>query len=442
MKQTVNSVYGELFTTKKRYVILMGGRGAGRSTVASQFLLSKLMSPDYVRAAVMRGIYSQIRQSAWKELSDRVGEQEVESRLRIVENEMEMNFGQNSLKAHGFRASSSSQTARLKSLASYNTVWIEEAEEVGESEFMTLDDTLRTKRGDIIIILTLNPPQKNHWIIRRWFDCEPAYEKDGSLIKGFYKAKLKKDADDVLFINTNYEHNIDNLDKETVKRYEDYKKIEPERYYQAIRGLVPEVASGRIYHGWKQIDEVPHEARLVRRGLDFGWFPDPMCLVDIYYYNGGYIIDEQMYGTEIKNKTVAEYILTRENKDTIVAADSAEPKSIDEVKEYGVNITGVPKGRDSVKYGINIVAGLRISVTKRSVNVWESYENYAWKEDKDGKPRGYPDHEYSHAMDAIRYAMVDLIATGLTPEQEKANRMSIMENRVNYLENQKRRFSV
>ena len=442
MKQVVNKEYEELFKTKKRYVVLLGGRGAGRSTVASQYLISKLMSPDYVRAAVMRGVYSDIRQSAWKELNDRIDELEIKEQLRIVENEMEVIFGDNSLKAHGFRTSSTAHSAKLKSLASYNTVWIEEAEEVGEQEFMTLDDTLRTKKGDIIIILTLNPPHKNHWIIQRWFDCEPAYEEDGSLIDGFYKIKLKKDSEDVLFINTNHEHNLINLDKTTVSRYQDYLRTNPSYYYQMIKGLVPETAMGKIYNGWKLIDEIPHEARLVRRGLDFGWFPDPMCLVDIYYYNGGYIIDEQMYGTEIKNRTVAEFILTQENKDTIVAADSAEPKSIDEMKEYGVNITGVPKGKDSVRYGINIVSGLRISVTRRSKNVWESYENYAWKEDKDGNPKGYPDHQYSHAMDAVRYAMVDLIATGLTPEQERINKMNMLENRENYYQGQKKRFGI
>ena len=159
MKQIVNKKYAEVFTNKKvRYVILLGGRGAGRSTVISQYLLASLVSPDYMRAAIMRAVHSDIRHSNWREIRDRITEQEAEKSLAIKDNEMNVSFGANSIQAHGFRASSSSYSAKLKSLASYNVVWIEEAEEVGEEEFKTLDDSLRTTKGNIIIFLTLNPP--------------------------------------------------------------------------------------------------------------------------------------------------------------------------------------------------------------------------------------------------------------------------------------------
>jgi phage terminase large subunit len=422
MEQTVNKKYKDVFSTKKRYLIILGGRGAGRSTFTSQYLLSRLIAPEYMRCAIMRGVHSDIRHSAWRELNDRIAEQNIQNHLSIRDNDMNITYKDNMIQAHGFRVSSSSHSAKLKSLASYNTVWIEEAEEIGEEEFRTLDDTLRTKKGEITIILTLNPPAKSHWIIKKWFDLEEAE-------KGFYIPHLKEEAkEDVLFIYTSYLDNIYNLDKHTIKRYRAYKQTNPSYFYQKIQGLVPETVRGKIYSDWKQIDELPHEARLLRYGLDFGWFPDPLALCAIYYYNGGYILDEVLYGTEIKNKTVADTILNQPQK-ALTVGDSAEPKSIDEIKDYGVEIIGTPKGKDSVRYGINVVSGCRISVTKRSHNIWNAYENYAWAEDKDGNPKGEPDHYLSDFMDAIRYGLVSIVDTGTDPDRIEKEQIEVLRNR-------------
>lgn len=443
MKQVVNREYIDMFPVPKgiHYVIVMGGRGGGRSTVASQYNLADLVAPDYFRGAIMRSVYADIRHSCWKEINDRIDEQEVRDNLTIVENEMELRYGLNSIKAHAFRQSSGSHSAKLKSLASYNKVWIEEAEEIGMEEFMTLDDTIRTTKGQIVILLTLNPPAKNHWIINKWFDTFQAYEADGiTPIIGFYTLKLKESVTDVLYINTNYKDNIVNLDDHTVKRYEAYRQSNPEYYYQMIRGFVPETVRGKIYKNWKVINEIPHEARLIRRGMDFGWFPDPMCLVDIYYYNGGYILDELLYGTLIKNRTVADTISTQNEPDILTIADEAEPKSIDEMYGYGVNIQGCPKGKGSVSYGIKTVSGVKISVTKRSVNIIISYENYAWGEDKDGNPTGEPKHEFSHAMDAVRYGIVDIVGGKMDPDKEQKQQIEVLVRRDEYKKNQVKRF--
>lgn len=133
-------------------------------------------------------------------------------------------------------------------------------------------------------------------------------------------------------------------------------------------------AEGRLYTGWQIIEEIPHEARLERHGLDFGWNPDPVALIDIYYYNGGYILDEVLYGLEIPNSQVASTIKNLPSALTI--ADSAEPKSIAEIKRYGINIIGADKGADSKRYGIKTLQGLRISVTQRSINLIKEYRNY------------------------------------------------------------------
>jgi phage terminase large subunit len=141
----------------------------------------------------------------------------------------------------------------------------------------------------------------------------------------------------------------------------------------------------------------------VRFGEDFGWFPDPACVVAIWYWNGSYIIDEVAYGTELSNEFLAQEI--KKYGSAITTADSAEPKSIAEQKKYGIIVQGADKGKDSVSFRIKVASLKKIYVTRKSTNVWESYENYSWKEDKDGNPTGEPDHTYSHAMDALTYAI-------------------------------------
>lgn len=162
---------------------------------------------------------------------------------------------------------------------------------------------------------------------------------------------------------------------------------------------------GRIYTNWQIIDEIPHEARLVIRGLDFGYSNDPTVLQDIHEYNGGFIIDEQLYQKGMHNSDIAQFVLNLPNPKTLVMADSAEPKSIAEIKLHGVNIIGAPKGQGSVSQGIDFVQSQKISVTKSSINTIKCYRNYLWKVDRDGKTLNVPEHDFSDPMDAIRYGL-------------------------------------
>jgi len=165
-------------------------------------------------------------------------------------------------------------------------------------------------------------------------------------------------------------------------------------------------AEGRIYKDWAVIDEIPHEARLERYGMDFGYSNDPTAIVAIYRYNGGFILDEITYQKGLSNKQIADILLNQPL--SLVIADSAEPKSIDEIRSYGVNILGSTKGQGSILQGIQYLQDQRISVTKRSVNVIREYRNYMWKTDKDGKIINEPDVGFDHSMDAIRYGINDL----------------------------------
>ena len=166
---------------------------------------------------------------------------------------------------------------------------------------------------------------------------------------------------------------------------------------------------GKIYKDWQIIDEVPHRARLERYGIDFGYSNDPTAIVAIYYYDGGYIFDEITYLKGLSNKQIADTL--KNVPQALVVADSAEPKSIDEIKTYGLNVVGAEKGPDSIRNGIQLVQDQRVSMTKRSVNIIKEYRNYLWETDKDGKILNVPEGIWNHSMDAIRYAMSSIIKT-------------------------------
>lgn len=211
---------------------------------------------------------------------------------------------------------------------------------------------------------------------------------------------------DVDFIILTY---LDNeaLDKSIVSEIESRK--DNKQFWQVYGlGLLGE-AEGRIYTGWQIIDDIPHEARLERYGLDFGYSNDPSAIVAIYYYNGGYILDEITYQKGLSNKQLSDII--KNLQPALVVADSAEPKSIDEIKSYGINIIPVTKGRDSVVQGIQYVKDQRISITKRSTNGLKEYRNYLWQTDKDGRIINVPIDMFNHFLDATRYGFEGLRAT-------------------------------
>jgi len=210
--------------------------------------------------------------------------------------------------------------------------------------------------------------------------------------------------DDIDFIIVTY---LDNeaLDKNIVASIEQRKGNKA--WWKVYgEGQIGEIDS-KIFRDWNIIDEIPHEARLERYGLDFGYSNDPTSITAIYRYNGGYILDEITYQKGLLNKQIADIL--KNVPQSLVIADSAEPKSIDEIKSYGISILPATKGPGSVMQRIQKVQSQRISVTKRSTNVIKEYRNYVWLTDKDGRILNEPDHLYSHAMDGIGYALATLI---------------------------------
>lgn len=163
-------------------------------------------------------------------------------------------------------------------------------------------------------------------------------------------------------------------------------------------------AEGRIYTGWNiDMETIPPEAKLVRYGMDFGYTNDPTAIVAIYKWNDAFILDEVCYMKGLSNKNIADIMLGRERK--LIYADSAEPKSIEEIKGYGLLIIPAKKGKDSVNQGIQYVQEQKIFVTKRSTNLIKEYRNYLWLTDTDGKSINEPQDFLNHALDAVRYGM-------------------------------------
>lgn len=272
-------------------------------------------------------------------------------------------------------------------------------------EFFSIDQSskVRGPRRDVLFINEANNIPRDTFdqlevrtkkII--WMDWNPANEF-------WFYTDILGHREDVDFITLTY---LDNeaLDSRIVAAIESRKHNK--QWWQVYGlGQLGEV-EGRIYTDWQILPgmpDFPHEAKLWRYGLDFGYTNDPTAGVAIYEYNGGYILDEVIYQRGMQNSDIADVFKNRHK--ALIVADSAEPKSIDELSSYGLNVIASTKGRDSINNGIQYVQDQRISVTQRSTNIIKEYRNYLWEQDRDGKPINSPSDVFNHSMDAIRYAL-------------------------------------
>lgn len=226
--------------------------------------------------------------------------------------------------------------------------------------------------------------------------------------------------EDAEFIKLTYKDN-EALSPEIVREIE-LLQFESENLWR-IYGLGEiGINEGQIFTNWEIVPEVPKKARKVRYGIDFGYTNDPTAVQAIYEYNGGYVIHELAYATNMSNLDIANVLRKYERlmpaeaprrfegrTQVLAVADSAEPKSIDEIKSYGVNIIGSTKGADSVSNGIQVVQRQRLYITEHSVNVIKDWRNYLWKVDRSGRALNVPDHAFSHSPDAVRYAITDIL---------------------------------
>ena len=401
MDQAINKIYKRLFTNNKRYTILLGGRASGRSYTASQFILSNLIAPDYFRCAMMRFVKGDIKNSINQEIQDRIDEAGISD--SIEQSNLFFKYGKNSVEGIGFRKSSSDQKSKLKSLAGFNCIIIEEADEVSEEDFLMLDDSIRKADTDIKIILLLNPPDKNHWIIRKWFNLID------SGVDGFFKVELKKLAQkNTDYIFGTYLENIDNLNQTTIDNYENYKNTNRDHYYNMIKGFVSEGARGRIFKNWKpmttkEFDDLPYKKEY---GLDFGYSNDPTALLEIKRHNNKIYVNELLYKRGLTNQAISrELELLGISKSAEIIADR-EPKSIEELVIEGWNVIGADKGPGSVRTGVNYLLAQEIYYTESSSNLALESQNYKWALDRNKLPTNEPIDDWNHAIDSLRYCVV------------------------------------
>ena len=203
-------------------------------------------------------------------------------------------------------------------------------------------------------------------------------------------------------------------------KIESLKQADIELWKVYARGLTGKI-TGLVFDNWHICDDIPKDAKHLGIGLDFGYSNDETACVDVYRQNGELWVDELLYETHLTNPDIAKKLKSAGiKKGTEVIADSAEPKSIEELQRLGWNFKSAKKGPDSIKNSIDILRRYKINVTRRSVNLRKELGRYKWKVDRSGKAVNEPVDAYNHLIDALRYiALNKLKINNLAPPKSR-----------------------
>lgn len=381
--------FKRLFDDDWREAAVYGGRGSLKSHTVARFLLIRARQGMY-RFGCFREYQNSIAESSHQLLTDLIGKYKLDE-FKVTDNAIINRITGSDFLFKGLRHNEQS----VKSIEGLDYGWVEEAQTVSANSIDVLVPTIR-KPGSKII-----------YTYNRLKSEDPVHKR--LVIEGRPKT---------LIINVNYDTAMKyGLFPEVLREeMEDDKLKRPNLYKHKWLGE-PNNLEGRVYKDWAFIDEIPHEARLVRRGLDFGYSIDPAAVVDVYYYNGGYILAERLYRKRMLNNQLASFLGSLNEPNTLIMADSAEPKSIAEISMEQIPIVGVnkkgTKEKGYLNYSIDYMQQQRISVTKASKNLISEYEDYLWATDRDGKSLNKPEEGKDHALDAARYAF-----DGLRPNND------------------------
>lgn len=371
--------FKRLFDKDWREAAVYGGRFSLKShTVARALLIRARM--EKTRVAYFREFQSSIAESSHQLLVDLIRQYEL-NEFQVTDNSIINTINGSDFIFKGLHRNEQS----IKSIEGIDIAWVEEAQTVSKESIEVLTPTVRSTNSQII------------YTYNRLTEDDPVHQR--LVIEG---------RPNTLIINVNYDVALRyGLMPEVIRlEMEDDKAKRPSLYRFKWLGE-PNNLEGRVYSDWQSLEEIPHEARLERRGLDFGYTNDPTAIVDIYKYNNGFILDEVCYQRGLSNKQIASLILNL--KPILTIADSAEPKSIDEIGSYGINIIGANKGKDSIRQGIQLIQDQRISFTRRSTNLIREYKGYSWAQDRQGKFLNEPEGGLDHLLDATRYAMTSFM---------------------------------
>lgn len=403
LAEEVGKGYGEFWRCRKRYRIVKGGRGSKKSCTMALWLITNMMKMPLANAVVIRRYFNTHRDSTFAQLKWAINKLQVKPLWKATMNPLELTYiptGQKIL----FRGFDDPQsiTSITVEIGHLCWVWIEEAFQITyEDEFNKLDLSIRGQLPPGYfkqITMTFNPWSENIWIKKRFFD---AYDRG--------------ERDNLFCATTNYLCN-EFLDDADIAVFEEMKESNPRRYQ--IEGLGDwGVAEGLVYTNWEELEfdenrlktmtdrhDIPVYTEIY--GLDWGFSNDPTAVIaglvnektkEIFIY-------DEIYGYRMTNQAIATAIKAKGWAKCLITADSAEPKSIEEVRQFGIQrIRPAKKGPDSVRAGIQKLQDYHIYVHPRCCNTLVEFNNYVWDKDKDGRVLNIPMDAYNHAMDAFRY---------------------------------------
>ena len=398
LKEVVGGGYGEFWKSKKRYRVVKGSRASKKSKTTALYFITKLMQYSEANLVVIRKVYRTLKDSCFSDLKWAIHKLGVDDHWTYTLSPLEMTYkptGQKIL----FRGLD--DPLKITSLSVDKGflcwAWIEEAYEItDETAFNMLDESIRGQVAEGLwkqITITFNPWNEKHWLKRRFFDA---------------------DDDDILAITTNYLCN-EFLDESDKKVFETMKKNNPRRYQVAGLGNWG-IVDGLIYENWHEenfnIADIKASVSDSAFGLDFGYTNDPTALfcglIDLT--NKKIYVFDELYKKGLSNTAIYENINDMGYSKERITGDSAEPKSIDELKGLGLNrIKGAVKGKDSIMNGIQFIQNFEIIIHPRCVNFITEISNYTWDKDKFGNTINKPIDDFNHLMDAMRYALERVI---------------------------------
>ena len=372
----IPSEFKPLFSRDWREAAIYGGRYSLKSHTVARFLLIRARQ-EKTRIACFREFQNSVSESSLQLLADLIAKYE------LTDFEVTKTSIVNKINGSDFIFKGLWQNEQsIKSIEGIDIAWVEEAQTVSKSSLEVLTPTVRKPGSQIV------------YTYNRLLETDPVHQR--LVIEG---------RPNTLVINVNYDIAIKYhmLPNEILHEIEDDKEKRPNLYKHKWLGE-PNSLEMKIYKDWILGVEVPHIGFLRVRGLDFGYTNDPSACVGVYEKDNTLTWDEELFQKGMSNKQIADVLLNLPAPQTLIIADSAEPKSIDELKSYGLNIIGAPKGADSVMNGIQLVQSRPHAITKRSININKEYMNYLFMTDKDGTIINVPEHQWSHSMDAGRYA--------------------------------------
>ena len=391
----VGKGYASFWKYRGRYLVCKGSRASKKSKTTALRYIYNLMKYDKSNLLVVRKTYRTLKDSCWTDLKWAAQRLEVADKWDFKLSPLEATYlptGQKIL----FRGLDDpfKVTSITVEYGYLCWAWLEEAYEVmDESDFDVIDESIRGEMPSNLWkqwTITFNPWNDLHWLKHRFFDAH--------------------DDPDILALTTNYKCN-EWLDKSDLELFERMKKNNPRRYQVAGLGNWG-VVDGLVYENFEEKEFMLKDIRNCQTvcGLDFGYTNDPTAFFMGFYDKKSmklYVWDE-FYKRGLSNREIYQTIETMGYSKEKIIADSAEPKSIDELKHFGLRVRGAKKGKDSINNGIQFIQDLKIIIHPRCVNFITEINNYAWDKDRFGKTLNRPIDDFNHLMDAMRYAVEPL----------------------------------